>query len=385
MKKIIPLLVLASTCLASCGDVSFAGSYKFMLGKQGDGETRVGVEMQLKDTASTVKEGFKELTATFELKGLAGIGGSSESSINPELVSSLVEYLPITKNDDGTTSVAGFYQVQDLKDEKYGNKVKIAFDLGDLNALFDLIELDPTDVLSHFVVSYCNGSAFTLQIPVSLDDIQMQLAWYGLYMDYDPYLKDKVNTITDLVKLVAEGKIDGSSFKFHRLTDFFDGKLPGEQDAAKRYGSHPVVEVDEKGNITRNDVYDMNEKYQGLFSNTFVYENVDGHAGSIIGSVYKEISEEENYYFFPYDSAFNTINTPIDVVLKRDVGILDYDFSEEVPSVLTVTGNKYEDGSHPFAIQYKDSAEGEWNWNSFYKKAFEFRDFHDIKVQLNKE
>ena len=390
MKKILPLLMLASTCLASCGENSVYGKYEFLMGRQGEGETRVSIEMELKDEVSQVKEDFKNFYANIEMGGLAGNTGSSENSIDVfEVAAELLEALGVSgvNVSKGKIQVPGYYKVSDLSDPKYGNKVKIAFDLGEtLNSLFSVFGLEPTDIVSHFIVSYCNKSSFTLQLPVSLDDIQMQLAWYGIYLDYDPYLKDKVNGIGDLITLILEGKMSPDTIKHFTLTNYLDHKLPGEQDSEIRYGSHPKFESDEKGNITANEVLEMNEKYQGLFSNTFVYSvDSEGKAGEIIGSVFQEITETDNYYFFPYDSAFNNFNTPTDVILKKDVGVLDYDFSEETLCVLNVTSNTYEDGSHPFTIQYKDPSITEWNWKDFYKKPFEFRDYHDIKIELKKE
>lgn len=391
MKKVLPLLMLASTCLSSCGEATVYGKYKFLLGRQGEGETRVSIEMELKDEASSVKAGYKNFTANIEMGGLTG-NSDDEDEDTAELLGLASEvassFGSFNFDPNGKIELPGFYKVSDLVDEKYGNKVKISFDLGetinDLLALFEL-EIDLTDIVSHFVVSYCNNSAFTLQIPVSLDDIQMQLAWYGTYIDYDPYLKDKVNTVGDLVNLFLEGKLDASSIKHFEFTDYLDHKLPGEQNTEVRYGSHPRVEIDENNKTIVNEVEEMNEKYQGLFSNTFIYEDLGGYAGKAIGTVYKEITEEDNYYFFPYDSEFNTVNTPINVIMKRDIGILDYDFSEQVSVILNVNQNKYEDGSHGFSIQYADPAEGQWDWKLFYKKPFVFRDYHDIKIELKKE
>lgn len=399
MKKVLPLLVLASTCLASCGDTSVYGKYQFLLGRQGDNETRVSIEMELKDEASTVKEGYKNFNASLEMSGLVNINtGDDEEEEESSLLSLAAEALSATESfnidSSGKVEIPGYYKVSDLTDDKYGNKVKIAFDLGEeFNGIMEYFEIDPTDIISHFIVSYCNGSSFTLQLPVSLDDIQMQLAWYGLYIDYDPYLKDKVNTISDLVHFFIEGKVSGDSIKYCPLTDILDKKLPGEQNAEVRYGSHPRLEVDEDGKITVNEIGEMNEKYQGIFSNTFLYENNDGVKGKKIGTIYKEITELNSYYFFPLDGYVPSTTSEISCIIKEDRGLLDYDFSWERELCLSLTEfDELDDNGQkvPFyMVDQKTHIAGEdpseWNWKRFYQKPFEFRDYHDIKIELKKE
>ena len=371
MKKVLPLLMLASTCLASCGDVSVYGKYQFLLGKQGDDETRVRLEMELKDEASSFKEAYKKFDARFELSGVAGL---SKLDVDDEIKQALNEVLAtlsITTDEDGVTTIPGFYNVQDLKDEKYGNKIRLAFDLGaDINALFEAVELDPTEIVSNFVVAYCNGSSFTFQLPVSITDLQMQLCWYGIYVDINPYVKDSIHSITDFIQFFMEGKI---STKVYQLKEYYDKKLPGEQDVDKRFGSHPSDE----------EVIEMNKKYQGLFSNTFVYKNVDGAAGEKLGSIFYDIDDKQ-YDFFPIAEDFDASLGTYDVIIKKDVGILNYDFSEDTAVTLTTVGSAWDDGSYSCGVKYAGTTT-EIDWNDFYQDQFVFRDSNDIKIELKKE
>lgn len=368
MKKVLPLLMLASTCLASCGDVSVYGKYKFLMGRQGDDETRVSLEMELKDEASTVKEGYKNFNATFELSGVAGLGALGD--VDPSVLESLKTSLPIGTDENGVTTIPGFYKVQDLKDDKYGNKIRLAFDLGeDLNAIFETFDLDPTEIVSSFAVAYCNGSSFTFQLPVSVTDIQMQLCWYGTYIDINPYIKNSINSLSDFVQFFLEGKINS---KIYELTDFYDNKLPGEQDMDKRFGSHPSAE----------EVIEMNKKYQGLFSNTIVYKNAGGEAGDQLGSIYCDI-ENNQYKFFPLSSDFDPSVGSYDVIMKKDIGVLNYDFSEDTPVTLTTVGTA-EQGSYSCGVKYAGTTD-DIDWEVFYQDQFMFRDFNDIKIELKKE
>ena len=382
MKKILPLLLLSATCLASCGNTDYSGNYKFTLGRPGMNETRVSIEMDLKDEDSGSEEfkEFKKFDAKFELSGVAGIG-TGEINLN-DIVNAMSKYLPVTMKDD-VINLPGFYKVQDISNEKYGNKVKIAFDLGEtLNAIVDFLELDPTELISHLFVAYCNGSSFTFQLPVSLDDLQMQLAWYGLYVDYNPYLKAKVKSVSDLVQFFLEGKLTG--IKKYNLFDveFGDHKLPGEQDHEKRFGTHPTLEFNDKGEII-GDIREMNTKFQGYFSNTYLYANNGGECGEKLASVFIDI-DDGSTCLFPLSENFDVSVSTQDVIIKKDIGITDYDFSENVEAKLTVFEEEYEDGSHGCQLNYLDGTMLELN-AEFLQESFTFRDFHDIKIELKKD
>ena len=413
MKKILPILLLTSACLASCGESSYYGAYKFLMGKEGEGETRVSVEMSLKEDNFVIPEqnrGYyteaeiasieerQQFHAKFEMSGVAGDDADQSSAIAS--LQSLISVKDVISEILGGTSIEdidfealaeidpskpieldGFYKIFDqIVDEKYGCKVQLGIDIGMANGFLEATGFDITDIISNFCVAYVNQKQMTLQMPVSLDDIQMQLAWYGTYIDYDPYLKEKVNTINDLVDLALSGKLDTSTIKVYDLTKY--DVLPGEPDWNKRYGSHPAVTKDDNGNVIKDEVYDMNEKYCGLFANTFVYENKDGKAGEKIGSIYK--ADGDNYYFFPLDEKTYE-DSSYDVIMKQDIGIIGYDFSLDTEVKLSTIKEVYE-GKTYYHCSVKTSVDDKnIDWKLFYKTPFVFRDFHDIKVNLAKE
>lgn len=426
MKKVLPLLVLASACLASCGESSYYGSYKFLMGRQGEGETRVSVEMTLKEDKFVIPEKNKEyyeaediekiqsreqFHASFEMSGNASENDSDKNSaienlqgimVMGDLLGDLVSDIDIdgagiddspaisteTENiqlpeidPNKPIELDGFYNVlDDLVDEKYGKKVQLGIDSGFVNPFLKDAGFEITDVVSNFVVAYVNQKQMTLQMPISLDDIQMQLAWYGTYIDYDPYLREKVNTLNDLLDLIKKADLETflDTVKVKDLTAI--SSLPGEADWNKRYGSHPVVEYHEDKSIKKSEIEEMNNKYKGIFSNTFVYENNEGVIGEKIGSIYKE--DGENLYFYPFGEPLeNGIHS---VILKQDIGILDYDFSKDVVLNMQIFKEPYE-GEILYHCDLKTLADEEVDVKSFYKKPFVFRDFHDIKVNLAKE
>lgn len=383
MKKVLPLLVLASACLVSCGESSYYGSYKFLMGREGDGETRVKLEMSLKEENFVIPEDNlqyysddeiariqerQQFHAELEMSGVA-----NEDADDPSAISFIDPTKPMEIN--------GFYKVLDeIVDEKYGSKVQLGIDTGSFNSILQTAGFEITNVISNFCVAYVNQKQMTLQMPISLDDIQMQLAWYGTYIDYDPYLREKINTLNDLLDLIKKADLETflDTVKVKDLTAI--SSLPGEADWNKRYGSHPVVEYYEDKSIKKSEIEEMNNKYKGIFSNTFVYENNEGVIGEKIGSIFKE--DGENLYFYPFGEPLE--NGTYSVILKEDIGILDYDFSKDVVLNMQVLKEVFE-GETLYHCDLKTLADEEVDVVKIYKKPFVFRDFHDIKVNLLKE
>lgn len=371
MKKIFPLLFLAPLCLASCGEASYAGKYQFMLGRAGEDQTRFGLEFELKDDAYVIPEENKELYTPDELKMMEK---AKQVKINVDLGSALAELFKELHIDGG---FEGYYLLLDEKDPKYGYKMALGTDI-------PISEIDiPLDagLIRNVLVSYVDGSSVTLQMPVSLVDLQHQLCWYsGTYIDFDPYIKTKIHDREDLMYYLPEIL---SSLKIYSLEDY--SPLPGKEGDA-RFGSHPEFVMNEDGSIVKDEITEMNEKYAGLFSNTFVYsieEDEITHekiTGDKIGSIYKDLYKGNIIYnFFP----LNGYTVPADGLINGVRVLVDDAFTANKPIDIDMQ------------IYCAVEGEDDINWiksngemidiEDIMTEGFEFRDFHDIKVQLKKE
>lgn len=376
MKKLLPLLLLSASCLASCGNDSVAGMYSFLLGRQGENETRVGINIELKDEKYVIPAG-SDITHSAEEIALIE-QRAKKFTLSLDLGSEFDKIMDALGLQDG---LGGYYMLLDDTDEKYGQKMALGMD-------FDFEDFDlpiTSELIKNLIVSYVGGGKITLQVPVSIEDLQYQLCWYsGQYFDFDPYIKSKIHDLEDLGTYffdIIETR------KVYDLTTI--SELPGPT-GEKRFGSHPKLDLDNDGKEKENsgEVAKMNEKYAGVFSNTYVYAVGDlGGRGDVIGSVY-QVQEGKTTYdlFYPLngynpDREFDGYVVAEDLLSTEDVKVhltlLNDATSEDASQtigLMKVVGNQ---GS------YVDGEEMKYD---YYKRdAFTFRDFHDIKVQLTKE
>lgn len=376
-KKIIPVSLLSLLCLASCGNDSYYGVYKFLLGRQGDDQVRVGLTMNLLSDKVSV-DVFDEEKGDYVAKDFEKFTVEADiGSMKDALISGLVDDFALDEEllegFEIPDSIEGYYEVLDEKDEKYGNKMAVGF-VVDAEIGFDI----PDETIRNLLVTYVDSKAVTLQIPVSITDLQMQLAWYGTYIDFDPYVKERLHSIEDFEKYILD---IAESLKVYDLGAF--KKLPGET-GNKRFGSHPIVSSEEGKEI--DQVFEMNAYYEGLFSNTIVYENVGGEAGKKIGSIYGHTMYDASakpvdtyYYFYPLAEDMD-FSDPFDCIVKA------YDSSQNryiTEDLLTLDCVKKD--NYLINHCYKGLEEIKISSTNYYQEPFEFRDFHDIKIQLMKE
>lgn len=395
MKKILPLLILGATCLASCGDNSISGVYKFALGRQGPGQMRIGIEMDLKDSKYVVPESAKPHYTEDELKAMENakdfclkldLGDDFEKiKKESEIIKTIFEALNIENG------LKGYYIVLDEKDEKYGQKMALGFDF-DLSSLGLDVPV-PAELIQNFVVSYAGNNKITLQMPVSLVDLQCQLCWYsGSYYDFDPYVKSKIHDLEDFAYYLPDII---RTFKNYDLEEF--SALPGTKDGntgIKRFGSHPVY-IEEDDKVVKDEATEMNTQYAGVFSNTIVYNvNNDGTKGDIIGSIYEDLDVDglvcQNFYPLNdfqipttggIESTFTCFIEEPSTLLheQRDVKVDMTVYNKEGSNDHEVL--KVECKGAQYDFEDKESLQ----MADFMFEPFVFRDFHDIKLQLSKE
>lgn len=357
------LYLLPALCLGSCSNFQPYGVYEFRLGKTDGAHFGVSVEIKNEEYEERKDIGAKQMTMSLDL----GSDFSVEKIIDqyaeeyPFLEIFKQNILDILPEDN---SIDGYYVMTDIKNPTYGTRVQIGSDYlfdkikelyPDLEDLEELSSLTGPSFVEMIVAAYVNEKQFTLQIPVSQDDLVQQLAWYGHYLDFG-----------------------GNQL----LTKLDTSKLPGPK-GEDRIGVHPGVTKDEKGNVISTDADKMNEAFEFEFSKTYLYQEKDGinlAVGSFV--VRKDDSGKRVLYFDPFDDDMSLTEIKGKLALK---GLLsdeykDITFAAKVSKEVSVTPNGKEGKEEGFF----DEKGVEFTFDSFVKEPFEFRDFHDVKVGLAK-
>jgi len=257
------------------------------------------------------------------------------------------------------------------------------------------------EIIEKFVVAYCNGSNLTLQIPVSIKDFQLQLTWYGLYIDLDPQIKDRLHSISDVYRYLPDILLRSRFYELKEHTEKF--LRPGETELRKialpggdsiqgenRIGTHPGSRLnikqtaDEKAALQKEDIAAMNYHYSNEFANTFL--TTDEKGNNIIGAITsKEVGKETKYYFYDRSGTINESSSYVTGYVQKmdDYGV--YQVAEKVNINLGDIANK----DYELGLSIKDvtkvSDSKVLDYDTFYQEPFTFRNQHDIRIGLSKE
>ena len=356
------LYLLPALCLGSCSNFQPYGVYEFRLGKT-DG-AHFGVSAELKNEVNEKHEGAKNMRLALDIGSEYSIEAIAEQYAEeyPMFENLINEILKLIPQDH---AVDGYYIMTDIKNPSYGTRVRIGSDYiydtikelyPDIEDIEDLSSLTGPELVEMVVAAYVNEKQFTLQIPVSKDDLIQQLAWYGHYLDFSSH---------------------------QLLTELDPTKLPGPE-GENRIGVHPSVTKDEKGNVIDTDVDKMNKAFKFEFSKTYLYQEKDGinlPVGSFV--VEKDENDKRVLYFDPFDDDMSLTEIKGKLAVK---GLLEDTYKDitfaaaKVSKEVSVTPN----GKTGKEEGFFDEVGTEFTFDSFVKEPFEFRDFHDVKVGLAK-
>lgn len=176
--KILLGLALVPLALASCGNKGHVGIYSFQMGKTSG--AFVSANMTLTDEPYILHGEAHGQKMT--LMGQMRPGPKEESS---EASASSSE--PGTLSDtmlqmfEKGVSVNGYYIVGDARG-KDRNQLNIGFDISTLPIFADVAESIPEiepSVIEQFIFCEIDARKIYLQIPVSFEDLALQLYWYG--------------------------------------------------------------------------------------------------------------------------------------------------------------------------------------------------------------
>lgn len=246
--KLLFTLSALSLMLVSCGGGSMYGTYSFIMGKSNS--TGINASMNLKEDLYTTEnleliKYFQDNKATprqftFSLK----VTGMAEDEENP--IEILEKLYP-----DGFN---GYYFTEQLKDV---TKLNIGAELGE-----EYKSYIPAHLIDDIIYATIEGKYVNLAVPVSLDDIQMNLAWYGYYVNFD--------------------NPDSSLFNLWQKLDF-------ENSAKSKSYEHKPGEK-----VTQEGVDAMNEDFLSYFCNAKI-RIPDGNGGyTSIAGVYNKFIKQGN-------------------------------------------------------------------------------------------
>lgn len=381
-KRLLIATLIPAFCLMSCSDkLNPVGKYSFMLGRAS--ETHVGVSMELTDddhvaevinpeTGEKTKEVVgKEFVASldvgdsikidlsdYDIPLIPGIDIAELNKIVNEIIS------------ESLKDIKGYYTVSNAKRD-FGYRLKLGASptLPDGKSIIEGgIDIPPI-VIEHLFASFINEKTITLQLPVSIEDLIMQLCWYGIYINFNDPLKKYIYSLDT-------------------------EKLPGEQDDDLRIGTHPVTKYDTDGKtIIENQVELMNKVYACEFSNTPVYVD-DVCVGKITEFSHEEINSSTGSITTVYDHYFHTLEGESRwlptydkfsaVLYTKNALYSTFDIETDV----TIDLDKDELARVGFTKilgPYRADNDEKLDRNSFMQKPFVFRNYNDIKIRLNKE
>ena len=367
MNKLKLLSMIPALCLASCSKSTYIGVYEFRLGKT-DG-AHFGLSVELKDEAYEGIEGMKKIQMVADLGNEIDINSldasGDEEGIDAKLIiKAFLDLLPEEDKANHRITIDGYYELlPNVVSEKYGTRVKIGSNFiqelidksyPEVGELIDLSTIITPERIELVACAYVDNKQFTLQIPVSEEDLQQQLAWYGYLFDLEAI----------------------SELNFSRiLVDLDQDKLPGSKRGEDRVGVHPVQD-DSKG---IHEVSDMNEVFEFDFSRTYLYD-YDGFIYEPVGSFVTRLNDkgQKVLYFDMFEGEMPaTLNAYIYDGSYKEVEFGAGALSKEVTNV---TYTYPEDGKD--TITFKNDVTV--TFKDFVKDPFVFRDFHDVKVGLTK-
>ena len=366
MKRLRILSLLPALALTSCSGDNYLGTYQFRLGKTNGSHLEVTATLSDENYNS---DGMKKMTLSADL---------GEEMTPASIIQKYGEQYPILEpfvdiiisevND--IREIPLYYKVLDSKIDKYGNQLAIGTDfvlqkINDLKekneavkSILDSLEIsDSKFVLTpeqtkYFFGAYVNSSSLTFEIPVSMEDLTMQTFWYG---------------------------------KSTRISGDFVDRLPGVK-GEERFGTHPKITKDDRGNVTKNECDEVNKTFEKEFSNTHLYVETEDDGEIKIGSFVVETINNKKTLKCYLDSSYSGSHSNIEGCIYTKGMLGDFDVKTSIK--LSVNDDNTTSVTYK-EVTGKDEAIIDENGNEirftdFVQNPFVFRDFHTVNLGLAK-
>ena len=344
MKSLKPLVFIPFLCLTACNKLpKHCGVYSFRMGKEDEAHMGASIELTNDDYSIEEETVGKKFIAKFDGGNLDIDFEDLDLGLPEDIKEMIIEALKdIDVPGKLKEGVEGGYTIGD-EDFKDGKRINLVFNVGGIP--FDM------DSLKELFLAYVNNKSITLQIPVSINDAIHELVWYGTYFELKPTNVDSIFPID--------------------VEEIPEDILPGAKGEA-RYGTHPTDE----------EVATINKVGAPYFSRTHGYKL---NAESELESTCKFYLDENgglNAYF--RDKSKYVAGTSEFTIFTKN----EYNYYVDSLKCDVTLGEATEKGDYLFAkvtsikdvVNHQDVPQ-----DSYFQKAFTFRNFHDIKISLLKE
>ena len=190
MKKHFALALLTLTSLlTSCASSDPAGTYSFRMGKDKGAHFAVFLELTNKSYETDPSKGnLFTLSLEIELEPNASSSEQTTSIEEEGSIDPIYDLLPIDLNH---LQVGGYYRVGNTQEDAnrlYMGVSSIAgLDFGDDLSL-------PPDLVEYFMISSIYPNHVDIVLPVSTQDLSLQLYWFGFLWDTE-YVEEDLNLV----------------------------------------------------------------------------------------------------------------------------------------------------------------------------------------------
>ena len=364
MKRLRVLSLLPALLLASCSKVDYAGVYEFRLGKTDGSHLAVTATLTNEDY---IVEGSKKMSITADLGAeMSPTAIIEQYGEEYPLLEPFIDI--ITDEVAGIKEIPLYYSVLNQKDAKRGYKLSLGSDFAAqkvaelkekypiVKELLDLFHIEDTrfrlepETVRYYVGAYVDSKTLTFEMPVSMEDLEMQKFWYG---------------------------------KSNRISDDYVDKLPGEKGDL-RFGTHPKVTTNAQGIITASEVKQVNRDFEKEFSNTPI---VDGDDNKIAVLVQDEVEGKKvlRCHLTSTDPEITYPHSIEGFVYTKDM-VGEFEHKQAIKFKVSA------DGSAVVAYNDKtgrdegfiDDNDTEFRFADTIQAPYEFRDFHTVNVGLTK-
>ena len=278
-KRTCLTLALLPLALCSCTKSGYLGVYSFQMGKNSGAHAIASMTLTNDDYLMEGDIVGKKMTLYGEVKASGGnssISSSTESSTSTSEESTTYSDTLTAMLAKGI-SINGYYHIaKDLEGGK--REFKIGFDLATLlkGVTEDPMPLD-SEIIEKFIYSEIDDKKIYLHIPVSFEDLELQLYWYGMDFLWLSSLDDLImgkmalpsfsldNSEEESSESSAEESVSSQDSSSEGSTSEHVPFVPGTETLEHPTGSKPTVDDIAEINKTYPAAHN-GEKYRSFYT-----------------------------------------------------------------------------------------------------------------------